>query len=68
MVTGIRMETEAPLDDAFAATTDGGVICGQAKNTLSMSETLANEFGKTVEQIVRQFRICRDGTVRPNAP
>ncbi len=62
IVTSIRMETEAPLDDTFAATSDGGVICAQAKNTLSLSEILESEFGKTVDQIVRQFRLCRDGT------
>ena len=60
-VTSIRMETEAPLDDAFATTSDGGVISGQAKNTLSMSDSLTSEFGKTVDQIVRQWCLCRDG-------
>lgn len=60
-ITALRMETEAPLDDAFAATSDGGIICGQAKNTLSLSDSLASEFGKTVDQIVRQWRLCRDG-------
>lgn len=61
-VTSIRMETEAPLDDAFATTSDGGVISVQAKNTLSLSDRLSSEFGKTVDQIVRQWRLCRDGT------
>ncbi len=61
-VTTIRMETEAPLDDAFATTSDAGVIAGQAKNTLSLSDSPTSEFGKTVDQIVRQWRLCRDGT------
>jgi hypothetical protein len=61
-ITAIRMETEAPLDDAYGATSDGGIICGQAKNSLSLSDSLTSEFGKTVEQIVRQWRLCRDGT------
>ncbi|MDT8873396.1 hypothetical protein RAA17_25435 [Komagataeibacter rhaeticus] len=56
------METEAPLDDAFATTSDDGIICAQAKNTLSLSDSPASEFGKTVDQIVRQWRLCRDGT------
>lgn len=60
-VTSIHMETEAPLDDAFASTSDGGLISGQAKNTLSMSDSPTSEFGKTVDQIVRQWRLCRDG-------
>ena len=57
----LRMETEAPLDDALAQTSDGGFIAAQAKNTLSLSSSLDSEFGKTVDQIVRQWRICRDG-------
>lgn len=61
-ITALRMETEAPLDDTFAATSDGGIICSQAKNTLSLSDSLTSEFGKTVDQIVRQWRLCRDGT------
>ncbi|NHN86958.1 hypothetical protein GOB93_20620 [Acetobacter musti] len=61
-ITTFRMETEAPLDDAFATTSVGGIICGQAKNTLSLSDSLSSEFGKTVDQIVRQWRLCRDGT------
>ncbi|MFG1364057.1 hypothetical protein [Xanthobacter versatilis] len=60
-VTAIRMETEAPLDDALATTSEGGVITAQAKNTLSLSEIVTSEFGKTVEQIVRQWHLCRDG-------
>lgn len=61
-ITAFRMETEAPLDDAFATTSDDGIICAQAKNTLSLSDSPASEFGKTVDQIVRQWRLCRDGT------
>ncbi|MGE0713878.1 MAG: hypothetical protein AB7P02_00425 [Alphaproteobacteria bacterium] len=59
--TMIRMETEAPLDDALAMTSEGGVIAAQAKNSLSLSSSLTSEFGKTVEQIVRHWRVCRDG-------
>lgn len=61
-LVAMRMETEAPLDDALAETSDGGFIFAQAKNTLSLSRSLDSEFGKTVDQIVRQWRICRDGT------
>lgn len=57
----IRMETEAPLDDALALTSDGGVIAAQAKNSLSLSSGLTSEFGKTVDQIVRQWRLSREG-------
>src|SRR5271168_4758794 len=33
----MRMETEAPLDDAMAQTSNGGFIAAQAKNSLSLS-------------------------------
>ena len=60
-ITAIRMETEAPLDDALAITSAGGIIAAQAKNALSLSDSLMSEFGKTVDQIVRQWRLCKDG-------
>jgi len=60
-VVGMRMETEAPLDDVLAETSDGGFVSMQAKTNLSSSAYLASEFGKTVDQIVRQWRLCRDG-------
>ena len=60
-VVTVRMETKAPLDDALAFTSERGVIAAQAKNSLSLSSSLESEFGKTVEQVVRQWRLCRDG-------
>lgn len=60
-ITEIRMETEAPLDDALAMTSDGGVIAAQAKSTLSLSENLTSEFGQTVDQIVRQWLLSQNG-------
>jgi hypothetical protein len=44
-VTTIRMETEAPLDDALALTSVGGVIAAQAKNSLSLTSSPTSEFG-----------------------
>ncbi len=60
-VTSVRFETEAPLDDVLARTCEAGVLAVQAKNTLSLSDDPASEFGRTVEQIVRQWRLSRDG-------
>jgi hypothetical protein len=60
-ITTIRMETEAPLDDGLALTSEGGIIAAQAKNKLSLSSNLTSEFGKTVDQIVRQWRLSREG-------
>nr|WP_295745452.1 ATP-binding protein [uncultured Acidocella sp.] len=60
-IVELRLETEAPLDDVLAKTSEGGFISMQAKNNLSLSKVITSEFGKTVEQIVRQWRLCRDG-------
>ncbi|MGC1861653.1 MAG: hypothetical protein WA733_11130 [Methylocystis sp.] len=60
-IIGMRLETEAP-HDVLAETSDGGFIAMQAKNSLSSSKALTSEYGKTVEQIVRQSeprRVCR---------
>jgi len=60
-VRTLRMETEAPLDDVLAETSGGGYVAMQAKSKLSSSRQLASEFGKTIDQIVRQWRLCREG-------
>ena len=57
----IRFETETPLDDILIETDASGWIFAQCKTTLSLSESLESEFGKTVEQIVRQWKVCKDG-------
>jgi hypothetical protein len=60
-VRSIRFETEAPLDDILVETDASGWIFAQIKTALSLSESLDSEFGKTVEQIVRQWRTCVAG-------
>ena len=57
----IRFETETPLDDILVETDASGWIFTQCKTTLSLSESLESEFGKTAEQIVRQWKVCKDG-------
>lgn len=57
----IRFETEAPLDDILVETDAAGWIFVQVKTSLSLSESLESEFGKTVAQIVRQWRACAAG-------
>lgn len=61
-VITVRMETEAPLDDALALTSTGGVISAQAKRSLSLSSDLTSEFGQAVSQFVRQWLLCQSGT------
>ena len=54
-VKSIRFESDAPLDDIVIETDQDGWLLLQAKTTLSFSPSLKSEFGKTVEQIVRQW-------------
>jgi len=51
----IRFESNAPLDDIVVETDQGGWLLVQAKTTLGLSSSLESEFGKTAEQIVRQW-------------
>ncbi|MEA3197949.1 MAG: hypothetical protein QOF32_2001, partial [Gammaproteobacteria bacterium] len=60
----VRFETEAPLDDILIATSDGGFVAMQAKVSLSSSQKLDSEYGKTLDQIARQWLACRDGAGR----
>lgn len=57
----LRFETEAPVDDVLVATTNDGFVAIQAKTTVSSSTDVASPFGKTIEQFVRHWLVCRDG-------
>ncbi|MFI4973436.1 MAG: hypothetical protein ACHP84_02730 [Caulobacterales bacterium] len=58
----IRFETEAPVDDVLIATSAGGFIAVQAKTTVELSARPGGGLARTVQQFVRQWLICRDGT------
>ena len=58
----IRFETEAPVDDILIATSSGGFIAVQAKTSLELSARLGGGLAKTVEQFVRHWLVCRDGS------
>ena len=57
----LKFETEAPVDDILVATDDDGYIAIQAKTTVRASRRLDSPFGKTIEQFVRHWLVCRDG-------
>lgn len=57
----IKFETEAPVDDILVTTDRDGYIAIQAKTTVRASRRLQSPFGKTVEQFVRHWLVCRDG-------
>jgi hypothetical protein len=60
-VEDFRFETEAPLDDVLILTDGPGRLFVQAKTNLSFETKASSEMGKTVEQIVRQWKLCSEG-------
>jgi ATPase family associated with various cellular activities (AAA) len=60
-IRSLRFETEAPLDDIVVETDAAGWVFVQVKTSLSLSESLDSEFGKTISQIVRQWQACAGG-------
>jgi len=58
----IRFETEAPVDDVLVATSAGGFIAIQAKTSVELSARPSGGLARTVQQFVRQWLVCRDGT------
>ena len=61
ILSSIRFETEAPIDDILIATVNGGYIAIQAKTSLTLSKNLDSTFGTTIDQLVRHWIECRYG-------
>jgi len=57
----LKFETEAPVDDILVTTDRQGYVAIQAKTTVKASRRLQSPFGKTIEQFVRHWLVCRDG-------
>jgi hypothetical protein len=60
-VVAFRFETESPVDDIIIMTTGPGRLFFQAKTNLSLATGKSGEMAKTVDQIVRQWRLCSGG-------
>ena len=60
-IAEFRLETESPIDDLIVYTTTPGRLFVQAKTNLSMAQSDSDAMMKTLDQIVRQWRLCRDG-------
>lgn len=60
-VKSVRFESDAPLDDIVVETDQAGWLLIQAKTKLGLSASLTSEFGKAVEQIVRQWHAGAKG-------
>jgi hypothetical protein len=51
-------QSDAPVDDVNAVTTDGGIVFVQAKRTVILSSVATSAFAGTLDQFVRQYQAC----------
>lgn len=65
-----RFETEIPVDDLLILTSAPGRLFFQFKTNLVFGTTEGSEMGKTVNQIIRLWKLCSegDGSKRWNTP
>lgn len=54
----LACQTEAPVDDVNAVTSDQGIIFVQAKRSVSLSSAKSSSFAAALDQFVRQFQAC----------
>ena len=60
-VASVGMETDAPVDDILALTSEGGHVAVQAKTGLSLSANPGSRFHDTITQFVRHWLACAQG-------
>ena len=60
-VASVGMETDAPVDDILALTSEGGQVAVQAKTGLSLSANPGSRFHETITQFVGHWLACAKG-------
>lgn len=60
-VSEFRFETESPIDDLLIYTTAAGRLFVQPKTNLSMAQSDSDDMMKTLDQFIRQWRLCAEG-------
>jgi hypothetical protein len=60
-ISEVKLETDSPIDDLILLTTAPGRLFVQAKSTVSLATSDSGEMVKTVDQFVRQWRLCSEG-------
>jgi hypothetical protein len=58
----LRCETDQPVDDLLVGTSANGLVFGQVKRTLQLSETADSDLASTFDQFVRQHVAYRGKT------
>src|SRR5579871_1036226 len=57
-IVSFTCQSEAPVDDVNAATSDDGIIFVQAKRSVDMSSVASSSFAGALDQFVRQTKAC----------
>jgi hypothetical protein len=57
-IISFTCQSDAPVDDINAVTSDAGIIFVQAKRSVDMSSAAHSSFAGAVDQFVRQFKAC----------
>jgi len=60
-ISEVRLETDSPIDDLILLTTSPGRLFVQAKTNVSLAAAKSGEMVKTVDQFIRQWRLCSEG-------
>lgn len=58
----LKCETEQPVDDLLIGTSSQGFVFSQIKHTLRLSEDAQSELASALDQFIRQFITCQNGT------
>jgi hypothetical protein len=57
-IVSFTCQSDAPVDDVNAVTSDAGIIFVQAKRSVTMSSAATSSFAATLDQFVRQVQAC----------
>jgi hypothetical protein len=57
-IVSFTCQSDAPVDDVNAVTSDTGIIFVQAKRSVDMSSAATSSFARALDQFVRQLQAC----------
>jgi hypothetical protein len=57
-IKSVHCQTDAPIDDVNAVTSDDGIVFVQAKRTVALSTSKSSPLASALDQFVRQHQAC----------
>lgn len=63
-IVSLTCQSDAPVDDVNAITSDAGIIFVQAKRTVNLSSAKESSFAGALDQFVRQMKACADSDLQ----